>query len=121
MKQGDLNSTVKLVCLAGLHATLSEVIHLQKLVLKEPQLWNGRNQVPSKRARVPMKEKIGRMAHRRMESGRGIKGESIIRHPQVPHLVSSDPPDRLPIVGYVEPFLEILSFIECWDKKIRIG
>jgi hypothetical protein len=96
MKQGDLNSTVKLVCLAGLHATLSEVIHLQKLVLKEPQLWNGRNQVPSKRARVPMKEKIGRM-------------------------VSSDPPDRLPIVGYVEPFLEILSFIECWDKKIRIG
>jgi len=36
---------------------------------------------------------------------------------QVPHLVSSDPPDRLPIVGYVEPFLEILSFIECWDKN----
>ena len=40
---------------------------------------------------------------------------------QVPHLVSSDPPDRLSIVGYVEPFLEILSFIECWDKnRIRM-
>jgi hypothetical protein len=44
---GDLNSTGNGRVWPCLHATLSEVIHVQKLVLKgvTPQVWNGRCQV----------------------------------------------------------------------------